>query len=140
MSDDDALTDEDRAHIGRAWRELIEDRAHGGKMHYQMPAVRGMAPSGSFRLPKDVVNKLGENDQQAGGFVAHKLFGIEDTPADPTVIHPHVVKIIGNGSLAAGRRVLERFVARVRRQSREIILEHDPSTMRNGHRGWRVAR
>jgi hypothetical protein len=141
MADDDTFSDEDRAHIGHAWREFIEDRAHGGKMHYQMPAVRGMAPPGSFRLPRDVVNKLGDGDPKAGGAVIHQMFGVEDDPDDPTIVHGDVVKIIGNGSLAAGRRVLERFIQRVRHGDRDgVTLEHDASTMGNGHHGWRVGR
>ena len=42
---DGTLTDEERAAIGHAWRELVEDKAHGGKLHYTMPPVRGMAAS-----------------------------------------------------------------------------------------------
>jgi hypothetical protein len=139
--DASALSDEDRAHIGRAWRELIEDRAHQGRMHYTMPPVAGMAPPGSFRIPRDIFEKLGDGDLKTGGAVVHGMFGIEDDPADPTIIHPHVVRIIGNGSLAAGRKMLERFVARVRRQSREgVVLEHDGLQHDDGHHGWGVAR
>ena len=58
------------------------------------------------------------------------MFGIEDDPEDPTVIHPHVVRIIGNGNLNAGRRVLEKFVARVRRQPRDGSHRHDGSSTR----------
>ena len=32
------------------------------------------------------------------------MFGIEDDPDDPTVVHPHAVRIIGNGTLNAGQR------------------------------------
>jgi hypothetical protein len=126
MSDDtDDFTEEELAAIRRAWRELIEDHAHGGKMHYTMPSVRGMAPPGSFRIPKDVINKLGEGDPQTGGAVVHSMFGIEDDPDDPTVVHPHVVRIIGAGNLAAGRRVLEKFVARVRSEANYFIPQPD---------------
>ena len=122
MSDDGTISDEDRAAIGHAWRELIEDRAHNGKLHYSMPNVRGMASPGSFRLPRDVVNKLGDGDPKAGGAVVHQMFGVEDDPEDPTIVHGDVVRIIGNGSVAAGRRVLEKFVQRVRRQSRDYTV------------------
>ena len=40
-ADDDTFTDEDRTAVGRAWREPIEDRAHGGKLHYSQPLIRG---------------------------------------------------------------------------------------------------
>ena len=95
----------------RTWRELIEDQAHGGKLHYSMPAVRGIAPPGSYRLPKDIINKLGEGDPQIGGFIVHKMFGIEDEPDDTTIVHSHVVRLIGNGDLAKGRKVLSKFCA-----------------------------
>lgn len=78
MSDDDTLTDEDRAAIGRAWRELIEEKAHGGRLHYSPVPVRGMAPPGSFRIPRDVFAALGQGDLKVGGAVAHAMFGIED--------------------------------------------------------------
>ena len=104
MSDDDTLTDEELRGIRQGWRALIEDRAHGGKLHYSMPPVRGMPAPGSFRIPRDVFAALGDGDLKVGGAVAHAMFGIEDDPDDPTIVHPHAVRIIGNGSLAAGRR------------------------------------
>ena len=141
MSDDDTLTDEDRAAIGRAWRELIEEKAHGGRLHYSPVPVRGMAPPGSFRIPRDVFAALGQGDLKVGGAVAHAMFGIEDDPDDPTYVHPHAVRIIGNGNLAAGRKVLEKFVARVRHGARDgVVLEHDGLQHNDGHHGWRVAR
>jgi hypothetical protein len=115
MSDDDTeLTDDDRAAAISWYHALIEDRAHPGKLHYSMPNVRGMAPPGAFRIPHDVIDKLGGNSPHAGGAVAHAMFGIEDDPDDPTLIHPHVVRIIGNGDIRTGRRVLEKFIQRVR--------------------------
>ena len=113
MSDDSTLTDEELDGIRRGWRELIEDRAHGGKMHYQMPPVRGMAPPGSFRIPKDVFEAVGQGNIKLGAAAIHAMLGVEDSPQRPDLIHPHVVRIIGNGSLAAGHRVLKKFVARV---------------------------
>jgi hypothetical protein len=136
---DDTLTDEERAHIGHAWRDLIEDRAHGGKLHYSPVPVRGMPAPGSFRIPKDVFAALGDGDLKVGGAVAHAMFGIEDDPEDPTIIHPHAVRIIGNGNLNAGRRVLDRFVQMVRRQSREgVVLAHDGRQHDDGGHGWTV--
>jgi hypothetical protein len=123
-ADDGALTEEELAQVNRAWRGLIEDQAHRGQMHYTMPDVRGMPAPGSFRIPKDVFAALGDGDLKLGGAVVHSMFGIEDDPEDPTLVHPHAVRIIGNGSLAAGRKVLERFVQQVRRSA--------------ACRGWRV--
>jgi hypothetical protein len=141
QADDAALTDEDRAALVRWYREHVEDKAYRGQTHYTMPPVRGMAPPGSFRIPRDVIDALGDGDPKTGGAVAHGMFGLEDDPEDPTIIHGNVVRLLGNGSLAAGRRVLERFVQRVRHGDREgVVLEHDVSAMENGHHGWRVAR
>ena len=96
---------------------------------------------GSFRIPKDVFAALGDGDLKLGGAVAHAMFGIEDDPERPDLIHPHAVRIIGNGNLNAGRRVLEKFVARVRRQSRDgVILQHDGLQHEDGHHGWSVRR
>jgi hypothetical protein len=69
------------------------------------------------------------------------MFGIEDNPEDPTIIHPHAVRIIGNGNINAGRRILDRFVAMVRRQFRDgVTLQHDGLQHEDGHHGWSVRR
>ena len=100
-----------------------------------------MAPPGSFRLPKDVFAALGDGDLKVGGAVVHAMFGIEDNPEDPTIIHPHAVRIIGNGNINAGRRILDRFVAMVRRQFRDgVTLQHDGLQHEDGHHGWSVRR
>jgi hypothetical protein len=140
QADDTTLTPEEKDALISWYHELIENRAHNGKTHYSMPPVAGMAPPGCFRISKDVIAKLGDGDLRAGGFVLHSLFGIEDTPDDPTIIHPHVVRIIGNGNINAGRKVLEKFVARVRRQSREGIALHYTGREHDNDHGWRVAR
>jgi hypothetical protein len=102
-----------------------------------MPNVRGMPPSGSFRIPKDVFEALGQGDLKLGGLIVHQMFGIEDDPDDATILHPHVLRIIGGSDLATGRKVLERFVARVRRQSRDgVVLHHDGRQHDDGHHGW----
>jgi hypothetical protein len=121
---DDDMTPEDWESARQWYRGLIEDRAHNGKLHYSPVPVRGMPLPGSYRVPKEAVAALGQGDMKLGGYVLHAMLGVEDSPEDPTVIHPHVVRIIGNGSLAAGRRVLERFVAQVRRSA--------------DHHGWRA--
>jgi hypothetical protein len=113
---------EDMTAIRRGWLGLVKEKAysHPG-WHYEQPEIRGQPPRGSFRLPKDVINKLGEGDPQAGGAVVAGMFGVEpdsDFPVD--VIHADVVRDIGHGSLAAGRRVLERFVQRVRSEAAPI--------------------
>jgi hypothetical protein len=125
---DDTLTDEELHGIRQGWRALVEDRANGGKLHYSMPNVRGVPAPGSFRIPKDIFAALGDGDLKLGGFIVHRMFGIEDDPDDPTIIHPDAVRIIGHGNLNAGRRVLEKFVARVRRQGAPQHIEQPDGT------------
>lgn len=50
LSDDDfALTHEERAAVGRAWREHVGSRAHGGKMpKLKAPYVDRLPPSTSL--------------------------------------------------------------------------------------------
>jgi hypothetical protein len=76
--------------------------------------LRNQPPRESFRLPRDVIDKLGNGDPQAGGAVVHGMFGIEPD-GDPSVIHADVVRDIGHGDIKAGRRVLEKFIAMLRR-------------------------
>ena len=143
MSDDetDELSPEELRAVTKAWRELVEDKAHSGRLHYTMPPIHGMPAPGSFRIPRDVFEALGDGDLKLGGAVAHAMFGIEDDPEDPTVIHPHAVRIIGNGNINAGRRVLEKLVARVRHGAREgVTLVHDGLQHEDGHHGWSVRR
>jgi hypothetical protein len=82
VSDDDTddFTPEDRAAVGKAWRELIEDKTHGGKLHYSPVPIRGMPAPGSFRIPKDIFAALGNGDLKVSGLIVHQMFGIETTP------------------------------------------------------------
>jgi hypothetical protein len=140
---DEDFNPEDMTGIRKGWLGLVKERAYAGPgVHYEQPEIHGQSPRGSFRLPRDVIAQLGDGDLKAGGAVVAGMFGVEpdsDFPVD--VVHADVVRDVGHGSLAAGRRVLEKFVARVRRQSRAgVILEHDgrePS--KDGH-GWSVRR
>ena len=73
--------------------------------------------------------QLGDGDPQTAGMVlagmsAFRPYTVED---DPRVIDPDVVKHIGHGSLAAGQKVLQRFVQMVRRQSREVFVLATPA-------------
>ena len=135
LADEGALTDEEKDAVIRWYHELLENRARNGKLHYSPVPVRGVPLPGSYRIPKDVFEALGQGDLKLGGAVVHAMFGIEDDPEDPTIIHPHAVRIIGNGNINAGRRVLEKFVARVRRQPRNDSIEQP-----DGHSPDRVIR
>lgn len=48
---------------------------------------------------------------------------LADSPADATVVHPRVVRIIGNGNIRAGRRIPEKFIAQVRDGARDYVIE-----------------
>jgi hypothetical protein len=126
MKDDDTLTDEERAAIGRAWRELVEEKAHNGKLHYSPVLVRGMPAPGSYRIPRDVFEAVGQGDIKMGAAAIHAMLGVEDFPERPDLIDPLAVRILGDGSLAAGRRVLDRFVQMVRRQGAQSDVIPQP--------------
>jgi hypothetical protein len=134
MADDEAtLTPEAR----RSWLNVVKNLAHQGPgVHYEQPPLNGVQ-RGSLRIPPDIIKKLGRGNVQAGAAVAAGMFSVEPGD-DPTIVHPDVVRDIGHGSAKAGEKVLQKFCADLRRQSREIILEHDASTMGNGHHGWHV--
>jgi hypothetical protein len=114
MSNDIVLSDEDRAEFGPLWRNLVEDKAHRGRTHYSQPAIKGQPARGSFKIPRDVIESLGDGDPKAGGAIAHRMFGVEDEPDDPTTIDPNVVRLLGDGDIRGGQRVLEKFIRQVR--------------------------
>jgi hypothetical protein len=51
---------------------------------------------------------LGGGDMVAGETLLHRLFKM----AGPRAIHPDAVRQVGNGSIANGNRVLDKFIAR----------------------------
>jgi hypothetical protein len=133
--DDITLTEEEQAQVLRAWRGLIEDRAHNGRLHYSPVPVGGKMP-GSYPIPRDVFAALGQGDIKLGAAVIHQMFGIEDSPERPDLIHPHVLKILGEGSARDGRRILDRFFQRVRQGAQP----HDDHLQPDGTRPARIVR
>jgi hypothetical protein len=122
--DANALTDEEKAALIAWYRGLVEDRAHRGKLHYQMPDVHSMPGGpGSYQVPKDVIAHLGNGSLHDGGFVLHSLFGREDAPDRPDIIHSDVVRLLGEGSLATGKRILDKWAAQVRNGARDYVIE-----------------
>jgi hypothetical protein len=113
---DEDFSPEEMAGIRKGFLQLTKDRAYSGRgVHYEQPPIHGQPLRGSFRLPKDVINKLGEGDPQAGGRVAAHMFSVEPGD-DPTIVHTDVVRDLGHGDLAKGHKVLQKFVAMLRRQ------------------------
>jgi hypothetical protein len=133
---------EEMAGIRKGWLALTKERAYAGPgVHYEQPVIRGQPPRGSFRLPKDVINKLGEGDAQTGGAVVAGMFGVEPDSDFPDVVHADVVRDIGHGDIKAGQKVLQKFVARVRHGACEgVVLEHDGRRHDDGDHGWTVRR
>jgi hypothetical protein len=137
MADDSELTEEELAQVKRAWRGLVGQHAHQGRTYYEMPPVRGMAPPGAYRVPKNVIAALGQGDMKLGGYVLHAMLGVEDNPERPDLIDPNAVKIVGNGSARDGRRILDRFFQRVRQGAQP---RNDSIEQPDGHSPDRVIR
>lgn len=90
----------------------------GDKVHYERIPVRGMAPSGSFDVPREAINALGGGDVGKGHFILSDMFGTHPMNTPPGLISPDVDRELGNGNPQAGHRVLQKFVAMCRRQYR----------------------
>jgi len=115
-----SLSPEDWDALVKWWRGT----QHRG-LWYEQPKIKNRPPRNSFTLPDDVVSHLGGGDARAAGMVLAGMFHLAPLADgdDPRVIDPDVVANIGHGSLAAGRRVLEKFVARIRRQGAPQRIE-----------------
>jgi hypothetical protein len=134
MTDDTELTPEDWDAAVNWWRGT----QHRGR-YYEQPRIKNRPPRNSFTLPDDAVRQLG--DPHTAGMVLAGMFGVRPYTGedDPRVIDPDVVKHIGHGSLAAGQKVLQRFVQMLRRQSREgVTLVHDGREPSEDGHGWSV--
>jgi hypothetical protein len=91
---------------------------HDRRVHYER--VKGVAEPGSFKLPHHAVHKLGGGDGRTAGKVLRGLFGVD--PEAPDIIPAETVHRLGGGDLKAGHRVLNKFLAMLRRgkaQSRD---------------------
>ena len=123
MSDDDTEQDwgspEDWNAVVEWWR-----RSQHPNTYYVQPQIKGRPPRGSFTLPDDAVRALGP-DPHTAGMVLAGMFGLAPATEgdDPRIIDPDVVKHIGHGDLAKGRKVLERFIQMVRRQGAPQHIE-----------------
>jgi hypothetical protein len=71
---------------------------------------------GDFRLPPDVIRKLGNGDAGAGYASICNALGFHPMTADPGTVPDYMVEAIGDGDPVTGRRVLQQFVAKVRQQ------------------------
>jgi hypothetical protein len=93
---------------------------HMGKVYYQRIPLqseimkhlaehaRRVIPKGSYHVPLAVVGALGGNDIEVGEHVLQRMFKM----AAPRAVHPHALRELGNGSITAGRKVLQKFLDR----------------------------
>jgi hypothetical protein len=115
---DEDFSPEEMAGIRKGWLGLVKERAYAGPgVHYEQPLIHG--------------------DLKVGGAIVAAMFSVE--PGDDlTNIGPDVIRDLGHGSERAGRKVLERFVARVRHGARDgVTLVHNGRHDDDDH-GWRV--
>jgi hypothetical protein len=94
------------------WCNRFNGYAAGGGVEYQRPGYGGSL-KGAYRIPHTALKAMGNGDLEAGRAVAGQMFGLHSALGSDTV-HPEVVRELGGGSLAAGRRVLEKFVTTLR--------------------------
>lgn len=73
---------------------------------------------GSLRVPDDVVAALGHGDPEMGIVVLYDLFASEPylSNGTPRILTPEIVRDIGHGNPFTGRKVLQKFIANVRRR------------------------
>jgi hypothetical protein len=95
-------------------------RADDSKVHYervplQAEIIKRMAeharrviPNGSYHVPLAAVAALGGDDIEVGEHVLQRMFKM----AAPRAAHPHALRELGNGSITAGRKVLQKFLDR----------------------------
>jgi hypothetical protein len=143
MNDDTGeftFTSEAETAIRRGILQQVKDRVYSGPgVHYEMPPIHGQPPRGSFRIPRDFFAALGHGNLELGGAVVAHMFSVEHGD-DVTIVPPDVIRDLGHGSERAGRKVLEKFVQRVRHGARDaVILEHDGLQHDDGSHGWSVA-
>ncbi len=91
--------------------------ADAGKLEYIRP-IHGGSLKGAYKIPPSAIVALGHGNREAGLAVCDEMFGHHLALGRGTV-HPDIVRWIGNGSMAAGRKVLAAFVARARHQHRQ---------------------
>ena len=137
---DEDFSPQELAGIRKGWLGLVKEKTYSAPgVHYEQPAIRGQPPRGSFRLPRDIINILGDGDPHAGGRVLAHMFSVEPGD-DPTIISADVVRDVGHGDLAKGHKVLGRFVQMVRRQSRDGVTLHYTGRQHDDDHGWSVRR
>jgi hypothetical protein len=68
----------------------------------------------AFRIPLDVIRKLGDGDPVAAHALMSDILDISPFASDPGTVPEHIVSELGNGSRSAGVRVLNKFFQHIR--------------------------
>jgi len=87
---------------------MAADLWRHGTPKYGPPEGRG------FTFPDDVIKALGEGDAALRRAIIAEIFG--GHVMDCLLISANAVREIGNGDPAAGRKILHRFVMKLRAQ------------------------
>jgi hypothetical protein len=87
---------------------------------------RGMPPKvppGSFVLPLDVIKAIGGGNEITGEEMIAHLFPQMLDASHARALPPHVVSDIGEGSITDGRKVLRKFIERLRAHNTRPVID-----------------
>lgn len=85
-----------------------------------------------FPIPPDVIKTLGRGDPEIGNFILLETFGVHPMAAPYRSIHLETVREIGGGDVEKGKRVLRKFIAKVRQHATEDKSTKAQAHYRNG--------
>jgi hypothetical protein len=83
------------------------------KVHYER--IETHASPHGFAIPADVIKTLGRGDPEIGNAVLLETFGVHPMAVPHSSIHLQTVREIGGGDIEAGKRVIRKFIAKVRK-------------------------
>jgi hypothetical protein len=84
------------------------------EVHYERIPLRHDERKGSFKIPLDVIDKLGNNDRILGIAVMADVLKI--SPLHGGMVDAEALTKLGDGDRKTGERVLKKFIANTRRQ------------------------
>ncbi|HEY6702439.1 MAG TPA: hypothetical protein VI137_16815 [Pseudolabrys sp.] len=86
------------------------------KVFYERIPLKADAPAkDSFRVPRDVIDRLGNDDVPGAAILADVL---KISPLHGGTVGPEVLERLGDGSHAMGVAVLKKFIAAIRAKER----------------------
>ena len=120
----------------------------GGMIDSDIPGRTDEIPmnvaSGAYVLPADIPSALGQGNTMAGKSILDNMFGTDDSPqmaaggpvdddhvpiiaaGGEYLIHPNKVKEIGQGDMAKGHKVLDKFVLHTRAEHIKTLKKLKP--------------